>query len=128
MLIKGEVSATAFPVLMNWIVQSEEGRGSLLTKENIVAVYAAAKHLAIKDLEQQCIRFLDRAVAPSDPDLLVIWESVRRQHLSLPELVKIIAGKIAASYQDIFRRRVYLDMDVDELFMILNCDDIAIER
>ncbi|ODN02973.1 Tectonic-1 [Orchesella cincta] len=122
-----EVASSVFPIIMDWIVQSEEGRKEILTKENLIQVYAAAKYLGIRQLESQCISFLERKVEASDPDLLTMWDEVKKRQGSFPELVRIIASKLASSYHEIYAARRFLHMDVDELYMLLSSNDISID-
>ncbi|CAL8073824.1 unnamed protein product [Orchesella dallaii] len=122
-----EVASSVFPVVMDWIVQSEDGRNDILTKENLVQVYAAAKYLGIRELEFQCVTFLEKKVEASDPDLLTMWDEVKKRQGSFPELVRIIASKLASSYHEIYSARRFLHMEVDELFMLLSSNDISIE-
>lgn len=122
------MSSTAFPILMDWILRSEESRQEILTKENLVSVYAAARHLTMKDLELQCISFLEKRVDSNDPDLLSMWDDVKRRRSGCFELVRIIASKMAASYHEIYKAKRYLQMEVDELFMLLTSDEISIDR
>jgi len=47
-LPEAEVAPSVFPIIMDWTVQSEDGRKDILTKENLVQIYAAAKYLGIR--------------------------------------------------------------------------------
>lgn len=113
---------------MDWIVRSEEGRRKLPKKQDLVSVYVAAKHLGIKELEMQCANFLEKKVGPNDPDLLAIWNKVKVRQDSCPEFVRIVSGKMAESYREIYKSKKYLEMGEDELYMLLNSDDVAIDR
>lgn len=123
-LPESKVTSKAFHLIYTWMMELPTNCLQLLQRSNILDVFSAAQYLQIKDLEEQCLAFVDsEELFNEDNAFLLYAEAKKKKNVSIMELM---VPRIQRFFLTLVSSKDWLDLSLEEIIVFLHSNFICV--
>lgn len=123
-LPENKVSSKAFHLIYSWMTELPINCLQLLHRSNILDVFSGAQYLQIKDLEVQCLAFVDSEdLFNEDTAFLLYAEAKKKKNVSIMELM---VPRIQRFFLTLVSSKDWLELSLEEIIVFLHSNFICV--
>lgn len=123
-LPESKVASKAFHLIYTWMIELPNNCLQLLQRSNILDVFSAAQFLQIKDLEEQCLAFVDsEELFNEDNAFLLYAEAKKKKNVSIMELM---VPRIQRFFLTLVSSKDWLELSLEEVVVFLHSNFICV--
>ncbi|KAL1459079.1 hypothetical protein WDU94_011088 [Cyamophila willieti] len=123
-LPESKVSSKAFHLIYSWMTEVPNNCLQLLQRSNILDIFSAAQFLQIKDLEEQCLAFVDSEdLFNEDTAFLLYSDAKKKKNVSIMELM---VPRIQRFFLTLVSSKDWLELSLEEVIVFLHSNFICV--
>ncbi|KAI5702760.1 hypothetical protein M8J76_013753 [Diaphorina citri] len=123
-LPENKVTSKAFHLIYSWMTEIPNNCLQLLQRSNILDVFSTAQYLQIKELEEQCLAFVDSEdLFNEDTAFLLYSDAKKKKNVSIMELM---VPRIQRFFLTLVSSKDWLELSLEEVIVFLHSNFICV--